>query len=180
MVDDAFDILGVQPGFEISRDAIDGAYLAAAGALHPDLSAGNPDAARQMARVNDAKRLLEREESRAEELLRRLGGPAADQEKTLPPGFLAQMMSVREEVEAGLEEADPGRRTARRKHWENWARGEQEAAIRDIASLFASLEVDAALRAATLRAIRVRLNSWRYIERLMEQLDPDFRPPAGL
>jgi molecular chaperone HscB len=169
VAEDAFDILGLQPGFALEQGAIDRAYFARSAALHPDLAA-DPDAPRRMAALNDAKRTLEDPESRADALLRRLGGPAREQERGLPEGFLMEIMETRQEIEGAVSSGDPGER----RRWQEWAADERRAAIRDVGAMFRDLGTEPP--GAALREIRVRLNAWRYIERLIEQLDPGYDP----
>lgn len=172
MADDAFDILGVRPDFGLEREEIERAYLTLAERLHPDLASGSPDAARLMADLNRAKKTLANPESRADALLVRLGGPAADREKSLPPGFLGHVMEVREQIEDSLSAQAGADAAARREVWDHWSRGQREEAIRSVRHLFSQLSGASADRPAILRDVRVRLNAWRYIERLIEQLDP--------
>jgi curved DNA-binding protein CbpA len=169
VAEDAFDILGLQPGFGLDQGSIDRAYFARSAALHPDLAA-DPDAPRRMAALNDAKRTLEDPESRADAALRRLGGPAREQERGLPDGFLMEIMETRQEIEAAVSSGDP----AERRRWQNWAADQRRRAIQEVGAMFRALPPDPP--AETLRAIRVRLNAWRYIERLIEQLDPGYDP----
>jgi len=167
---DAFDILGVRPAFDLSRDEVAAAYLPLASRLHPDLAAGSEEAARQMADINRARAALENPESRADILLKRLGGPAAEKEKSLPEGFLAEILGVREEIEAALSNA--GGSTRSRAIWERWSQDQRGLAISEVSTLFASFPVEPGLRAQALKQLRIKLNAWRYIERLIEQLDP--------
>jgi curved DNA-binding protein CbpA len=176
MMADAFDLLALAPSFDLDKADIQRAYLAAAALIHPDLAAGDDEAGRKMAALNGAARVLENPELRADLLVRRLGGPSADQERTLPGVFLAEMMSVREEIETSLLGADAAARADSRRTWEDWAGKRRREAIADVSGMFSSLPAEAAARATALRAIRIRLNQWRYIERLIEQLDPGFKP----
>jgi len=175
---DEFDVLGISPSFDLDRASVERAYLSRATALHPDLATGSDDAARVSAEVNRAKAVLANPESRADVLLRRLGGPGADREKSLPPTFLAAIMEVREELEAGLQDCDAARRVGHVQRWEAWSRDERRRAIEEVGAMFRAVPPsgDVSLPAA-LRAIRIRLNAWRYIERLIEQLDPSRNPP---
>lgn len=169
MVADPFEALGLPADFRLSREAVERAYLERSKAVHPDLAAGKDDAARLMAELNMARRLLLNPESRAEVLLGRLGGPAAAEERSLPSGFLAEMMEIREQIEASMAESpDQARNT-----WETWSSRERARAIEEVAVLFDQLGSSASRRLEVLREIRVRLNAWRYIERLIEQLVPE-------
>lgn len=168
MPPDPFDILNLPPRFDLDQAEVERAYLARSAALHPDLAANDPEAARAMADLNHARRVLSDPEQRADALLRRLGGPTREQERGLPHGFLAQIMEIRQEIESALAEDDPRRCAAERARWQNWARQQRAQAIADVGAMFAALETPPTQDA--LRAIRVHLNAWRYIERLIEQL----------
>src|SRR5262249_47918035 len=120
------------------------------------------------------RRLLVSPELRAGALLGLLGGPTRDGEKGLPTGFLVEIMEIREEMEAALDNRDDGARERERRRGEAWAADQRRMAIDDVSGMFAALSSPAAPEA--LRAIRVRLNAWRYVERLIEQLDPRYDP----
>ncbi|MCH8270551.1 MAG: hypothetical protein IH985_04985, partial [Planctomycetes bacterium] len=66
--DDPFRILGLDPAFEIESGDLNRAYLTRVATLHPDAAGTDADAAR----INDARRILEDLESRANALLRHL------------------------------------------------------------------------------------------------------------
>lgn len=174
MGQDAFDILRLPPRFDLDAQVVNRAYLAAAAAIHPDLAAESDAAPARMAMVNEAKRVLANPELRADLLVQRLGGPEAAREKALPAGFLARMLSVREEIEEGLAEPEPSKRDANRRTWQAWAQQERESATREVAEMFRAIPSESPARVESLRQIRVRLNAWRYVERLIEQLDPGF------
>ncbi|MBL0926282.1 MAG: DnaJ domain-containing protein [Phycisphaerales bacterium] len=162
---DAFDRLGVPARFDLSPDQIRRAWLAAAARLHPDRAgAEDQEAASAIAALNAAKAVVEDPERRADALLVRLGGPAREQDKTLPPGFLADILSVREEMEEALASGDPGRSAAA----EAMACERREGHIAAVGQMFERL--GAAPSAEALQAIRVELNAWRYAERMIEQL----------
>ncbi|MGE3109420.1 MAG: DnaJ domain-containing protein [Phycisphaerales bacterium] len=174
---DAFDILGVPARFDLSPAAIRSAYLALSARLHPDAvepsAASDPDAQARAAELNAAKQSLDDPESRADLLLRRLGGPAKEQDKSLPATFLAEMLHTRELIEEALQSRDDSRIDP----WRDWAADRRRRHIATVGELFAALDHPAGrlapdLRAAHLRSIRAELNMWRYIERLIEQLEP--------
>jgi molecular chaperone HscB len=174
MAADPFDSLGVPPRFGIEPAEIDQAYIARSASLHPDIAGQNAEAMREMAELNKARSVLQDPEWRADALLLRLGGPGREQHRHLPPEFLLEMMEVREQVEAAMATTDPAQRQAERERWEAWAEDQRGEAIREVGAMFAVLPPDPP--AAALAAIRTRLNAWRYIERLIEQLDPDYDP----
>jgi molecular chaperone HscB len=171
---DPFDILGLPASFQMEQADLDRAFLAHSARLHPDLARADPDAARQMAALNHARRTLADPERRADALLMRLRGPPRERERGLPDGFLIEMMEVREEVESAMRAPDEGERAAARRKWESWGEERRRRAIEEVASMFERLEGPPSPE--PLRQIRIRLNAWRYIERLLEQLDPDYDP----
>ena len=169
MTSDAYEILGLPPKFSLAAGELESAYLSKAARVHPDLVGGDPEeAARLAARLNDAKRTLEDPERRANALLAKLGGASKEQDKSLPAGFLMEMMELRQEIEAAA--GDP----ARTAHWRAWASEQREGYQSRVGAMF---ERAIAGRAPeVLGAIRTELNAWRYIERLIEQLEPGYDP----
>lgn len=153
---DAFDVLGLLPHLELSPADIEAAYLKRAALAHPDITGGEDESARAMARLNDAKRTLLDLEKRAQAIVARLGGPSAEADRALPAGFLMEMMQTREAMESEIA-ADPAA-AARWRQWGIDKRREHAA------------EVSRCLQRSDLKSARLALNAWRYIERLIEQV----------
>ncbi len=171
MTHDPFTLLGITPGFDLDRASIDRAYRARAVSTHPDLADANAvDAAGASARLNDARATLADPERRANALLAVLGGPASTDDRSLPDGFLLEMMEVRQDAEAAC--------VTREGHaeWERWAAERRDASIEEVQGLF-SRALSEGPRSPVLADIRRALNAWRYIERMIEQLDPDHTDP---
>lgn len=166
MKTDPFDLLGLEARFDLEDDEIRRAYLARTAAAHPDSSDRSDDAEHDSAALNEARRTLEDDERRANALLARLGGPGAD-DRSLPEGFLMEIMETRERIESALESGDADARAACEAEAEERRRGHM-ARVGELFSKGADPE--------TLAAIRTELNAWRYAERLIEQLDPDYDP----
>jgi DnaJ-domain-containing protein 1 len=163
-----FETLGVPMRYAIERDQIERAYRARLSASHPD--AGGDQVGIDPATLNKARTTLLDDEQRAFVLLALLGGPDASQCKDLPDGFLMDMMMQRQEIEEAIESGGD----AEREQWESWGI-EQRRSYRDrVGAMFDALRDPA--QDEDLRAIRVELNAWRYIERLIEQLDPEYDP----
>lgn len=161
----SFQVLGISLAYTIDPAVIERAYLMKLSQSHPDVSGAGGDA--DAARINDARRVLLDDELRANELLRVSGGPAASDCRDLPDGFLFEMMEIRQEIESDLEEdADEAR-----IRWEQWAKDQRETYHSEIAAIF-----DHVLSEDHCVKIRIKLNAWRYIERLLEQLDPGYDP----
>lgn len=171
MPNDPFDILGLEPRFGLAEDQIERAYLTRIASAHPDRADDAPDLGRS-ADLNEARRTLLNPERRAAALLARLGGPDAAEDKSLPDGFLMEIMETRNEIEQELAD-DPSPRT--RAKWQARAEQQRRQYADRVSALFdrAAPEPGNDPDPAALREIRTMLNAWRYIERLIEQLDHD-------
>lgn len=166
-VSDPFQVLGMPRVYDIDPQALRRAYLGKAARLHPDTMSGDEvEIEAATAELNLARATLENPEARAECLLRLLGGPAKEADRSLPDGFLGEIMEIRE----SLEEAASASDTQTRSRLLTWAREERERYSRACAGLFAqALAEPGPARDASLREIRRTLNAWRYIERMIEQ-----------
>jgi DnaJ-domain-containing protein 1 len=173
---DPFDLLGLPATFSLTPEQIGRAYLARAASVHPDLSDGSDhdsdddDRSLNAELLNQARGILLDTELRAAALLTRLGGPGP-QERAMPPGFLSEMMELRESAEAELVQEGQ----AARLRWRAWAAERRAAHIARATSLFAkAASATSQDSASVLREIRIELNAWRYIERMIEQLTPGY------
>jgi curved DNA-binding protein CbpA len=167
---DPFDLLGLPHDFDLDPARLARAYLTLAARLHPDVARDDPGSAALAAAANKAKAILDDPERRANALLQRLGGPAKDADRALPDGFLMEILETREQIESAA--ASPDR--AQIDHWRRWAADQRSRYIARASGLFR--QHTAAPDSATLRVIRQELNAWRYIERLIEQLEPGYDP----
>lgn len=181
-MNDPFDTLGLPATFDLDPAAVSRAYFARAAGVHPDLARGDSprgDVERAAASLNEARRVLADPEKRAAALLARLsaGVPGLEgDEKRLPAGFLPEIMEVREEIESDKAAATPGWM----EKWEAWARGERKRYAERASALFSDAQratAEGKSPAEALKSVRIELNAWRYIERLIEQLDPDHEGP---
>ncbi len=162
---DPFAILGLPPRFDLDEAELHARYLSAAAATHPDRFADpleQAEAADRAALLNDAYRTLTDPEQRANALLRMLGGSAKQDDNTLPPDLLMDMMDVRERMEDAIASSDADALAALR----TWADQQRKSHLDRIAALFAAEPPD-------LKQVRIELNALRYIERMIEQM------PAG-
>lgn len=175
--EDPFQRVGVEKRYDLDLDDVRGRVLRLSVKLHPDRA---PDPVRAdanaaaLAAVNQAAITLESDERRAEALLECFGGPVAAADRTLPDGFLESMLATRMELEEALASGDAAGHAAL-EAWAQERRAEHEARVR---SLFGSggMVPDQATRVQ----IRRELNEWRYIERMLGQLDPDSIADGGL
>ncbi len=169
-----FELLGVKVRYRISRAEVEQAYLRAVANSHPDL--GGPFAASiedgsdadVTASLNMARDTLLNPETRASVMLSLLGGPAKDQDKSLPPGFLLEIMEVREQVESAAAFHDK----AELSKWKAWAADQRRDYEKRVADFFDQAQQAGDKNADALKEVRATLNAWRYIERLAEQIEP--------
>jgi molecular chaperone HscB len=96
---DYFERLGLPRRFSVDPTDVERRYLALSRQTHPDFHGGSSDAIEQTATLNQAYVTLRDPFRRAEHLLTVLGGPTAQQEKSLDQRFLMDMMDLRERVE---------------------------------------------------------------------------------
>lgn len=162
--DDPFDLLGVEARFAIDPADVERRWLAHSAALHPDRASDPFEAAERLARINRARTQILDPEARANALLVRLLGPSKEEDRSLPDGFLMDIMEIRERAEAAAENHDP----AARAEVEAWAKSERAAYASRVGRMLDEL---AATPSDKLRTeIRTELNAWRYIERMLEQI----------
>lgn len=162
MSDDPFSVLGLPRRFDLEPGTIERAYLSRVASLHPDMARGDPGAAERAASLNDARATLADPHGRAEALLALLGG--SDLKKALPEGLLAEMLEARESLEAALQ-ADDRAAVAR---WRAWAEARRSAHIERVRTLFGEAERGGP---GALDGIRMELNAWRYVERMLERME---------
>jgi len=167
MVEDPFTILGLPRRFEVEPGAVERAYLARVAALHPDLAVGDSEAGGRAARLNDARAIVSDPERRGEALLALMGGSA--QAKALPPGLLMEVMEARESAESALALGD----AAGVARWRAWAEARRVEHMERVGALF---EEAGRGGSGALDLIRMELNAWRYVERMLEQLGPGRGP----
>lgn len=175
--DDPFAILGLPRTLSLTSEQIQRAYLVRMAGAHPDVGAdaglgGDADADEAAsiaaAGLNDARRTLSHPERRAIALYTLLSldaghVPHAKADSALPPGFLMEIMSTREEIEAAVAAGN----RADIERWRAWALAQRTEYLAAVGAL---------LEARDFAGAKQQLNAWRYIERLIEQLDPAYDP----
>lgn len=167
---DPFAALGLPRRFDLDEAAVTRAWLQRSMVAHPDRANGSENAGEKMAIANLAREVLRDPERRANALLQALGGPSREQDRSLPAGFLQQTLEMREAIEESLASGD----ASERERIEQWAHEQRAQYVQRVGAMFAAL--GDAPGAADLADIRRELNAWRYIERLIEQLDPAYDP----
>ena len=100
-----FAILGLSPSFHLTPEVLASAYRRLARKIHPDRFIDRSETLRAaatagIAALNQAYRTLLEPVTRAEYLLTLAGGPGAADFRSVDPALLAEMMSMREELDA--------------------------------------------------------------------------------
>ncbi len=148
-----FAVLGVPERYDLSPEELEARYRALSLKLHPDRAA-RAERGRALAAataLNDAYRALRSPVGRAEHLLELRGLRIGDNE-AVDPGFLAEMLELRERAEAG-DESVRAEVAARR-----------ERALARLPELFAAGRLDEA---------KAELIALRYYDRLLESQESE-------
>jgi DnaJ-domain-containing protein 1 len=173
---DPFAVLGLARRFGLADSEIERAFLTRLGGVHPDLA--GEEASLDAAALTEARATLADPERRGVALLALLGGPSASEDRSLPAGFLMEMMELRERIESELADASAGGggaggEEAARARWASFGEERRRGHMERVAALFEGMGADPA---GVLARVREELNAWRYTERLIEQLDPAYDP----
>lgn len=158
-----FECFALPVTYEIDPAVLQSRYLEACRATHPDLAGTDEDsqidALERSAQINEAFRILSDPRERAEYLLRLQGVAPAEADRSLPPGLLEQMLTVREQLAeaqlAGHAETVTSLLTRIRR--------QEMELLRAISHEFRDGSAGAAQR------IRVHLNALRFVQRIIEQ-----------
>jgi molecular chaperone HscB len=162
-----FAALGLDPQFDLDASNVHECYIRALASTHPDRfldPMDQADAAERTAQINEAYRVLSDPELRAEALLGLLGGPTREEDKSLPPELLAQMMEIRETWDAAADADDQ----ATLKELRSWVLQQHREALARVAALFTRL-AGAPNPDAHFKTIRLELNALRYFRRMLDQ-----------
>lgn len=164
---DPFRTLGLPATFDLGGDQVESAFLTRAAAVHPDLDPESPESLRLAADLNHARATLADPETRADALLGLLGGPTSKADPSLPPGFLMEVMELRESIDDAAASGDAEALAGLTKD----ATDRRHAMIAQVAEMFRDLPPSPGPeRHRALATIRTQLNAWRYLERMLEAL----------
>ena len=164
---DAFDLMGLVPGFALDEAELQRRFVALSAEAHPDRYLDpieQADAAERSAKINEAYRVLRDPALRAAALLQQQGAKDAGDEKALPPDLLMEVMEVREELERAAAAEDQ----VTLQRLRDWAEQRKTTHLEKIAELFAAGDDSV----KTAKAVRLELNALRYAQRMLEQM-PD-------
>jgi molecular chaperone HscB len=166
---DPFEMLGLEPRFDLDLKSAEEKHRALSGALHPDRYVSRPAGERRMALdkailVNQAWRLLRDPVGRAEALLASRGVAVGELgEPKAPPALLMEMMEMREE----LSEARRANDLDRIAKLADGMRDKERAVLSKLASGFEEARDDR----SKLEALLPLLGELRYLRRFFEELD---------
>ncbi len=162
-----FELLGLEPVYDIDPEQVRGNYLKLVRNIHPDrMASGTAESQRLClrinARLNQAYDILLDPVQRAEYLLELSGGKSAADDKQVPQEVLMDALELREEIEdargTNNEEAlEQARRTVQSRF---------EKTREEIIELARALPGDDRIRAE----LRGKLNTIRYYRKMQEQL----------
>lgn len=175
---DAFELFGLPPTYNIDERTLSEASRAIHRNIHPDRMPRGDEAAqdfalRASAIVNQSLATLKDSRLRAEHLLARAGGNSASEDKQVPPGLLAEMMMIREE----LEEARAAGEARKLEKIKIDAIARRDETERHIARLCTQLNPPAADLNEVRSALRMHLNAIKYHSNLVADLEAPAAKP---
>lgn len=168
---DYFALLGLPRNYAIDEQKLRSAFRGIARGIHPDRFTGEGEEVRSLAtrlsaEVNQAFHVLSDPVRRADYMLELSGGPSAAEKREVPESFLAEVMTLREEIDQARTADDD---EALQRHRGSIVARRQET-LRQIAVL---AESSADLGAAERTALRRLLNSMKYFDNLLAELATD-------
>lgn len=166
-MDDVFHILGLPRRFDLDLAELHARFIHQSSTHHPDRHTdpiAQAQAAEQSAEINHAYAVLSDPQRRADALLTLSGGPAKDQDKSLPPELLMDMMETRERMEEAVAADDQAELDRLRA----WAHDQRQTHLAKVAGLFK--DAGDTLAPSDAGAIRLELNALRYIQRMLDQM----------
>jgi len=166
-----FESFGITPVYAIDRQELRRRLLRFSRLTHPDFFAtagaeARSRAERATSQLNSAFETLSDDASRADHLIRSLGGPDEEEERAMPDEFLMEVLEWNELLE-GARRGDAlpqDRVTGLRSELES----RRAEALETVAGL---LEPLPARGSDALRRARRALNVLRYLDRALEQLE---------
>jgi molecular chaperone HscB len=168
-----FEVLGLEPAYDLDQGALRKQLLKLSRIVHPDyFGHAEPGervlAERNTALLNQAYDTLAHELSRADWLIEARGGPAEAELRDMPRAFLAEVLEWNEALDAarGARAASPER--ARLEALRGELEGARAQALRRLAARLTPLPEPGAPALADARA---ELNALRYLRRALDQIE---------
>ena len=174
--EDYFEIFGIARAFEVDVDDLGRRYLELSKEVHPDRFINAPARERLVAlqrsmRLNDAYKTLKKPIPRAEYLLASEGVTIGTHEK-LGPGFLMEVMELREELQQAKLAGDRDKLD----ELEDSMLDRRDAALATVGELFGGIyaggeQGDGEDRDRLLGQVKKHLIELRYMARYLDELD---------
>ena len=167
-----FAALGLEEGYAIDRAALKKRLLSLSRLTHPDYFAAASDEDKEKAEVasaqlNEAYRLLGDDFSRADHLVRHLGGPSESDERQMPQAFLMEVLEWNETLEEGREAAADSPERARLESLASELESQREDTMSQVAAGLTPLPEAGS---PPLTELRRHLNAVRYIDRALREI----------
>lgn len=158
-----FELLGLEPAYDLDRDTLRQHYLHVSRGVHPDHhgDASSTLSLRLSAQLNEAHRVLADPVLRAEYLLELHGGPSAAENRNVPPEVLSETLLLREQMQEAQTDNDQAALTAVADE----ARAAHDKTLGEVADLARQLPGNEALRTE----LRAKLNAIKYYQRLLAE-----------
>jgi molecular chaperone HscB len=165
-----YDLLGLEPGFELDERELRSRLLRASRIVHPDFFGTAPADVRELAErasasLNRAFALLSDPVERADWLILHLGGPAEGAERAMPKAFLAEVLEWSEVLAEARAASGQDPRLAALERELLERRG---AALATLRALLVPLPAPSS---PALADARRELNAVRYLERALGEVE---------
>ena len=167
---DPFATLDLPRRFHLDEEELERRFVVLSSEHHPDRHTdpiAQADAADESSKIGHAYQVLADPEKRANVLLALRGGPAKEDDQSLPPELLMEVMEVREELEDAIAEGDEAELTRLRR----WAEQQRDQRLQTIGELLDRGDPNQPLDEAAAKRVRLELNALRYAQRMLEQMD---------
>jgi molecular chaperone HscB len=167
-MNDPFDLLRIDPAFDVDLQAVEKRVRDLSRVLHPDRHAGASPAERRLSLgraidVNEAWRVVRDPIRRAEALLARAGVSFSDKDGPKPdPGFLMDFMQLREALAEAKHRGDP----AAVERLATTVAAKNAAAVRRLSDGFSDAQRDA----SRLGALAAVVGELRYYRRFLDEV----------
>ena len=169
---DPFAIFGLEPGFALDKEMLRRRLLRFSRLVHPDFFATAGVEQRSLAEsasaaLNAAHELLADDAARADWLVRRLGGPDEQSERSMPQEFLLEVLDWNETLESARSApAGSAERTAIRQLC-----AQLEERRRELFETIArELDPLPAIGSPKLALLRKQLNAARYLDKTIAEI----------
>jgi molecular chaperone HscB len=167
-----FETFGLEMSYPLDAAREQKRLLALSRALHPDFHATASAVRRQRAEdstalLNAAHAVLADDVRRADWLVRALGGPREDEERTMPAGFLQEVLEWNEAIAEARSAAPGSPERAALAPLAERLRAERARELQDVRE---RLEPLPERGAPALRKARQALNALRYLDRVLAEL----------